>query len=208
MTCHRRCQGSTSDAKLSLLSYTMLALWVEHDNHIWWYLVDCVYISSTALKNENFQSCTLIYLVRQAWEKVCWWLNKEIRFVGNINVCLEINILSLTPSTQSGPEFDGLLFKFFDGHFLNMYVIWRESAKTNMSFDVQVLIMKSSIWCFIIIHFLTIENTQRYTNKHNYLTNIMKSYKKNHRNWILNHHIFLNAQKIQKKCLSYRDSSY
>ena len=22
-----------------------------------------------------------------------------------------------------GPEFDGLLFKFFDGHFLNMYVI-------------------------------------------------------------------------------------
>ena len=82
-----------------------------------------------------------------------------------LNVCIfEGSLESI--EWQAGPEFDGLVFKFFDEHFLKMYGIWHESAKTNMSFDIQVLIMKSSIWCFIIIHFITIESIQRYTNTH------------------------------------------
>ena len=102
---------------------------------------------------------------------------------------------------------------------------WHEIAKTNISFDIQILKMKSSISCYIVIHFITIKSTQTCTNQHNYLKKINielmffshntnkiciynhnlllqsgynKQQTKNQINWILHQHILLKAPKTYK----------
>ena len=46
---------------------------------------------------------------------------------------------------ELGFKFDGLVSKFFYGHFLKTYVKRHKIAKTNISFDIQILKMKNSI---------------------------------------------------------------